>query len=348
MVTCPIKSSPKVTRLHCLCQPPILGEGYQKNAVVGRWSVSAVSRILRTETYGGFLRYGKLIGWGGTRGKRPREEHIVINVPPIVTQEVWQLAQERRAYNSRMGKRRLKREYLLRGIIYCGCGRHLVGTDGTYYCTARARHKNIPTHCNEPRVPGWLIESATWDYIINLITSPEQFEEKLLQAQAEELEGMKPKQIEADHIMALLRDTEKEFDEVAWAMTRTKGLVISRLEQQADEINRRYQALTDRLAELQEALKFELTDSNIDDLLRFRETVAVGLQNPTFEDKRRWLELLQITVTVKDRQAVITCRLSSKPTIFNLETFNGSDGKGEDGDIEFHIQRDKRSWLIPC
>ena len=154
-------------------------KGKKKNNVAGRWSVSAVYRILTSETYCGILRYGKLIGWGGAKGKRPPEEHIIINVPAIVSRETWQQAQDRRAYNFRMGKRKAKRDYLLRGRIYCGCGRHLAGTEGGYYCTARGRHQVIPTHCKEPKVPGWLIESVTWDYVIGLINSPEQFEESL-------------------------------------------------------------------------------------------------------------------------------------------------------------------------
>jgi len=40
--------------------------------------------------------------------------------------------------------------------------------------------------------------------------------------------------------------------------------------------------------ELQEALDFELTDSNIDNLVEFREAGAADLLNPNFEDMRRW------------------------------------------------------------
>ena len=76
--------------------------------------------------------------------------------------------------------------------------------------------------------------------------------------------------------------------------------------------NRRYQPLIKRTAELQEALAFELTDHNIDNLLQFHEAVALGLENPTDEDRRRWLEILQTTVTVTGGIAVITCRLGTK------------------------------------
>jgi hypothetical protein len=52
--------------------------------------------------------------------------------------------------------------------------------------------------------------------------------------------------------------------------------------------------------------------------LQFRETVELGLENPTFEDRRRWLEILQTSIKVTNGIAVITCRLSSKPLEYNL------------------------------
>jgi hypothetical protein len=73
------------------------------------------------------------------------------------------------------------------------------------------------------------------------------------------------------------------------------------------------EALTRRKGELQEALDIELTQNMIGNLLRFREAVALGLENPTFEDRRRWLEILQTTVTVTNSIAVVTCRLGGKP-----------------------------------
>ncbi|MBK9926591.1 MAG: hypothetical protein IPP66_15050 [Anaerolineales bacterium] len=132
--------------------------------------------------------------------------------------------------------------------------------------------------------------------------------------------------MELRHVQALLKDTEKEADAIALAMPKAKGIIFAKLEQQADEVNRRYQALTTHNVRLEEALSYELTDRNIDNLLEFREAVAVGLENPTFEDKRRWLEILQTKVTVINGIATITCRLGGKPLeyrLFKLETSIG-------------------------
>jgi len=295
---------------------PAQSKGIKRKRInYGTWFYASVNSILQSEIYCGTLRYGRRIAKNGRNENRPQKEHILINVPSIVSRETWELAQERRAYNSKIGKRRTKRDYLLRGLIYCGCGRRMAGTAGKYLCT---RHYVSGRECSEPIVAGRLIEWVTWDYIMGLITNQEQFEEKLRQAQAQESETLQPKQKELDHISALLHDTESEADEIARASRKAKGIIAQKLAQQADEVNRRYQAFTTRIVELQDALSHELTENNIDNLLQFRETVATGLQDPTPADMRRWLEILQVVVTVKDQISIITCRLSTKPLQFRL------------------------------
>src|SRR6266498_1661417 len=76
----------------------------------------------------GVWRYGKYVAQGGKGGKRLIDEQIPVNVPAIISREAWEFAQERRSYNSRVARRKMKREYLLRGLIYCGCGRGMVGS----------------------------------------------------------------------------------------------------------------------------------------------------------------------------------------------------------------------------
>jgi len=306
---------------------PSESKGWNRKHKTGVWTSSAIYWLITSETYCGVLHYGKNIGANGRGGKRPKEEQIAVIVPAIVSRETWEEAQARRAYNSRIARRRTKREYLLRGMIKCGCGYSMVGTKGRYYCVGR----NTKSGCQEPLVLGRIIEPVTWAYVMELITSPEKFGERLRQAQAEEMQNSQPKQKDLEHVIALIEQAEKEADDIARAMTRTHGLIAARLEQQAFEVDRRYKALQDRQAELQEALQFEMTDRMIENLMQFREIVAAGLTNPTFEDKRRWLEILQVGVTVTNRQAVITCRLPHDPLIIDLEESSGQGGGGESG-----------------
>ena len=144
---------------------------------------------------------------------------------------------------------------------------------------------------------------------MRLITNPEEFEAKLREAQALEAEQFQPKQKELEHVMSLLSDTEYEAEQIAQTVNKIKGIVGEKLQAQSVEVDRRYQALQARKMTLEQELDQELTESSIDNLLDFREAVAIGLNDPTPEERRKWLELLHTQVTVSKGIAVVTCRL---------------------------------------
>lgn len=287
------------------------------------WENVAIQRIIGDETYAGVWRYGRRIGGKGNQKPRPIDEQIPVQVPAIVSHEIWELAQARRAHNIKFSKRKMKQEYLLRGLLFCGCGRGMVGTgrinSRVYYCTRRYQ-ANGSEPCTEPFVKAYAVESITWGYIMRLLTNAEEFEEKLIEAQALEAEQMQPKQKELEHVAALLLDTESEAEQIAQTAKKVKGIVGEKLQVQAEEIDRRYQVLQARKAKLESELEIELTDSTINNLMEFREAVAIGFNNPTAEDRRLWLELLQTRVTVVNGIATVTCRLSGEGEQFDLLT----------------------------
>jgi hypothetical protein len=83
----------------------------------------------------------------------------------------------------------MKQEYLLRGMLFCGCGQRMVGTKARYICTKRNDYFG-ERRCQEQPIPTGIIEDVTWDYLLGLIQNPGEFEEKLRQAQAKEAETM--------------------------------------------------------------------------------------------------------------------------------------------------------------
>jgi len=70
---------------------------------------------------------------------------------------------------------------------------------------------------------------------------------------------------------------------------------------------------------LQQAAKFD--DDTLARALHFRQDIVAGLKEPTFEDKRNYLEMLRIAVTVKDRKATIRCALPVDPVDFDFRSF---------------------------
>ena len=52
------------------------------------------------------------------------------------------------------------------------------------------RDAGLEEICQELLVYGYLIEPLVWDYVLELLTTPEHFEERIRQAQMRELENM--------------------------------------------------------------------------------------------------------------------------------------------------------------
>ena len=115
-------------------------------------------------------------------------------------------------------------------------------------------------------------------------------------------------------------DTEYEAEQVAETLKKVKGIVGEKLQKDADEIDQRYKAFLARKAKLEAELKSELTDIHVDNLLQFREAVAVGINHLKPDERRAWLEALNTRVTVSDGIAVVTCRLSREGVKFDLST----------------------------
>ena len=137
------------------------------------WCDGSISRILSYEVYLGVFRYGRLIGSSGKNGKRVIDDTIAIDVPALIDRALWQAAQDRKEYNRAMSARNGRREYLLRGRLFCGCGRRMVGYNsrkGKYY-----RYKCGAVHlpgvedrvCHEPvyDVIGRKVEAWAWEEI---------------------------------------------------------------------------------------------------------------------------------------------------------------------------------------
>lgn len=96
--------------------------------------------------------------------------------------------------------------------------------------------------------------------------------------------------------------------------------ISQRLEIYAKEIDHRYTALVAEQQELESAVKeLILTETNIANLLEFQIAVEKGLENPTFSDKRLWLEVLGTEVVINGGWATITCRLPVKPYVMPLK-----------------------------
>ena len=84
------------------------------------WLVTAVSALVNAEVYTGVTYFNK-------RQKRSRKSDraswLPMDVPPIITKEMWEAAQTKRKSNKKWSPRNTQKAYLTQGVLFCQeCG----------------------------------------------------------------------------------------------------------------------------------------------------------------------------------------------------------------------------------
>lgn len=204
-----------------------ISEGLRQSGAVtrrgGEWSVPAIQRILRDETYIGKAYAGKrrvTIRGGGDKDVKvthtnPRDEWIEIPYPPIVDAAAWTAAERRRkaSRERRLPQGDTQYAYPLRGILWCGsCGAKYTGThdaptgwrrkaDGTRvkvtrnkiyryykcYLGAYRRTKHHNADCPRKSMSAARIEGLVWDRLKDRLEHPDSIN-ILIDARRKELE----------------------------------------------------------------------------------------------------------------------------------------------------------------
>jgi len=148
---------------------------------------------------------------------RPKEipEHaIIIKVPPIVSEALWNIAQERRKNNKHLQPPR-NGQWLLQGLITCGLCGYGFRTEVThgrrqYGCRGRLKYTHIDgsPRCTSPRPDAEWLEQEVWQRIEAIIDDPNKLE-SLLEETVESLRNR-----EAD-LSARIRPIDARLTEIA-------------------------------------------------------------------------------------------------------------------------------------
>ncbi len=187
-------------RLYKLGIPPLKGKRKY-------WSTSVLDRMLRDTTYMGEHYYNKTESVEtknprkvekyrrtvkGSRKTRPKKDWMMVEVPAIVTPELFKKAQEQLARNKRYAPRNNnKNKYLLGGAIYCPCGFARTGDPANgsryYRCTDRLNNgSNEKTRkCFEHGINVTVLDELVWDNLKALLKQPELVFEQAKRWQAE-------------------------------------------------------------------------------------------------------------------------------------------------------------------
>lgn len=296
-------------------------EGGRKLRGWGEWSRATVHHILTNRTYAGVWEYGKRRVSGKKRFKA--ENLLEVNVPAIITEDIWQAAEAKLQYNRENSKRNLKHQYLLGRRVICGDCKSKMGATPNYtgpriyfyyYCQAK---RSFAKDCNNTvTYSAQSLDAATWEWVYSLMTDPQKLRIGLEEYQQRRDEELEPMYQRLDVIAQLIQNHQDQlsrlvdlyisgqFDkEILWERKNRLESTIAGLQSEQN-------ALTDKVN------GNSLTEEHVLSIMQFAEEISERMDTDDFEKKRELIELLNVTAELKvennQKIATIQCILGTK------------------------------------
>jgi site-specific DNA recombinase len=258
------------------------------------WEPTNVTRIIRASTYKGIHVW------------KAQGREIEREVPRLVESDAWDRAQDQLTSNKRLSKRPDHRDYLLRGLITCRCGKSYVGAhvsqgQGHYYyrCSSQLGDKLGTTACNGKFLRADWIETQIWEDVQGFIINPGDVIDQLQQRVSEELVSVDTSEARKQELVRAIDRKEAEKDRVLDAYRR--GLIeIDALGEQIEMSRLELEPLQEEMAGIinLEAHKGKMVGelTNAESLLKALQVEIGGELD--FQTRRTVVEALVKAVTV--------------------------------------------------
>jgi site-specific DNA recombinase len=167
----------------------------QKLLRSGQWTKDHITRVIRNPTYKGAAanyRYQSVVIPSSKKKRLIQTDPsnwVMVPVPAIVSEEVWEAAQEKMNKGQKNAFKNTKNEYLLGRRIRCQCGYCITASVDTnnrkgkvyvyrlYKCNGRS--KTSYRSCNLPIIKAPEIEDLVWGWIVTVLQDPEEVEKDL-------------------------------------------------------------------------------------------------------------------------------------------------------------------------
>lgn len=308
-----------------------------------RWCPETLSKMLNNPSYKGQAVFGKTRTIerrrqsrpGRGRPEHPRQPHarragdpndqIVIPVPAIVSQELFDAVADQLVENRKRLRQQKRASYLLNGLIECGC----CGYGWSGHGLSRFERKGLNTHCypyyrcgglNSLRFAGKPVcsskplrldrlDAAVWADVCAVIQNPEQLRQEF----ERRLNGDDPGK-------ANLPQTQKQIALVKRSISRLIDAYEDGLLDK-EEFEPRLQQARQRLERLQGDAAAAADHGNQQAELRlvlghldqFAEQVRAGLDHADFDSRRQILRTLVKVVKIEEDHVKIIYRISPRP-----------------------------------
>ena len=293
-----------------------------------RWCDGTIINLLRNPVYTGTYCYNKRLHvpakrrnmpgnapprkHNSSRVTRPREEWIPIEVPAIIDQETWEQAREQlRRNKERAPRNNKKHNYLLKGLLVCGCCQlRMLGHAGDpakrkrrYLCSHKESHHAGPKTCPNRTVLAETIEELVWQSVSKLLRDPQVLIEQYNQRQG--LNYGTPEQQEKQRLKrrrsALQRESQRLID------AYQSGVIeLGDLKERRERITEECRRLDERLISLRQQQQEQQRQATLATTVEeFCRNISAALDNPSFETKQKVLRLVVERVEFVEDQITI-------------------------------------------
>lgn len=310
----------------------LMNEGIKTPKGHSKWNIATVRGILKNQAYIGTTHYGKTERCEGipdriryypsgrfqkpmhARRTKPEAEWLPIDMPPLISESDFELAQEQLNKNAIHASRNTKEPGLLQGLVLCGeCGepfykrarQYIKKRVGLYHCRSR-REKKVKK-CSNKAVRQEILDQLVYSEVLKLLKNPSLVQAELARRTKEVLnvedEARREVQIKKA-LSKLSQDRDRILDAYQEGLLSLEELVKRNrsIDTRRGDLEKSMQAI--RALKLEHVGKYGI-EASFNSLLKRMEEAAESL---TFSEKQKLVRLLVEKVVVKaDKITVVHC-----------------------------------------
>ncbi len=285
----------------------------------GSWWDSAVRKILDRDLYIGRAYFNKNKRIDKRRIRmRDKGEWIAFAVPPILVDANGQVqeylvsgAQERFEINSVCVRKQTKRDYLLSKMVFCehcqrvyGVETHKAGRNRRAVDAQSYRHRIKQGHCLNKTISARVLEAQVWQQIQTVLLNPDNLRSGYM-AQLEKQQALTNRQQELvktmEERLSKLEKTRRNltisYNDPDIDMSKAEFLSLR------EPIDKEMNDLVNQIGTLKREIHSVCLPEHLETLEVYARRISEKLlsgQEPSFEVKRKMLELLHIQVWISE------------------------------------------------
>lgn len=295
------------------------------------WNRSTIQDILNNSTYAGTAYFGKTENSEGVQGRifrtnkgvkrdkgyhcrklRSQEYWIPIQVPALISQNEFDLAQEQLIKNRERASRNTKEPSILQGVLICGkCSRPYYkkrrvsnGKDTTFYCCSGRLNKGL---CNNSSIKQKEVDQIIWDHLMGLLKNPILIEQEIDRRIAEGGKIDASKEMRCQ-LKSKISCVEKAMDKLLDAYEESDCLSIEQLQVRMKKLTQKKNHLEKELKGLEASSIKKRKELDLKKaMVHFTDTLKCSSEEMTIKDRQKVVRLLINEVIIGDEIKVNHC-----------------------------------------